>query len=134
MHFEFDHEDKRALHERIEIFQIKQLKMSTIMKQIFIDKFFVPAKAKQEFLNRMNINRSFIKTLNGFTEDAAYERTDEDGNLICITIAVWENEDVLKKAKEAVREEYKKQGFNMPEMLERLHITIDRGLYTKMEN
>jgi len=104
------------------------------MKQIFIDKFLVPAKAKQEFLDRMNINRTFIKTLNGFTEDAAYERTDEDGNLICITIAVWENEDVLKKAKDAVQEEYKKQGFNMPEMLERLHITIDRGLYTKMEN
>ena len=104
------------------------------MKQIFIDKFLVPQNAKQEFLERMNINRSFIKTLNGFVEDAAYERTDEDGNLICITIAVWENEDVLKKAKDAVQELYKKQGFNMPEMLERLHITVDRGIYTKMEN
>ena len=104
------------------------------MKQIFIDKFLVPQKAKQEFLERMNINRSFIKTLNGFVEDAAYERTDEDGNLICVTIAVWENEDVLKKAKDAVQELYKKQRFNMPEMLERLHITVDRGIYTKMEN
>ena len=104
------------------------------MKQIFIDKFLVPEKAKQEFTERMNINRSFIKTLNGFVEDGAYERSDEDGNFICVSIAVWENEDVLKKAKEAVQEEYKKQGFNMPEMLERLHISIDRGIYTKMEN
>jgi heme-degrading monooxygenase HmoA len=104
------------------------------MKQIFIDKFLVPRNAKQEFIERMNINRSFIKTLDGFIEDAAYEHTDEDGNLICITIAVWENEDVLKKAKDAVQEEYKKQSFNMPEMLERLRISIDRGIYTKMEN
>ena len=104
------------------------------MKQILIDKFLVPGKAKQEFLERMNINRSFIKTLDGFIEDAAYERTGEDGNLICVTIATWQNEDVLKKAKDAVQEEYKRQDFNMPEMLERLNITIDRGIYTKMEN
>ncbi len=45
------------------------------MKQIFIDKFLVPENAKQEFIERMNINRSFIKTLNGFNEDAAYERS-----------------------------------------------------------
>jgi hypothetical protein len=104
------------------------------MKQIFIDKFLVPQIAKEEFRERMTINRNFIKTLAGFAEDAAYERTDEDGNLICVTIAVWENENVLKEAKDAVQEEYKRQGFNMPEMLERLHITIDRGIYTKMEN
>jgi steroid delta-isomerase-like uncharacterized protein len=95
----------------------------------FIDKFHVPASAKQEFMERVKINRNFIKNLPGFIEDAAYERTDENGNLVFITIAVWENEDAVNKAKEAVQAEYKKQGFNMPEMLERLNITMDRGMY-----
>jgi predicted ester cyclase/heme-degrading monooxygenase HmoA len=95
----------------------------------FIDKFLVPAKAKQEFLERVKINRNFIKNLPGFIKDAAYERTDENGNLVFITIAVWESEDAVKKAKEAVQAEYQKQGFNMPEMLERLNITMDRGVY-----
>jgi hypothetical protein len=104
------------------------------MKQIFIDKFLVPQNAKQEFVERMAINRNFIKTLHGFIGDDAYERTDEVGNLICITIAVWDNEDVLAKAKDAVQEEYKKQGFNMPEMLKRLHIIQERGIYKKMED
>ncbi len=99
------------------------------MRQIFIDKFLVPEKAKQEFTERVNINRNFIKKLTGFIEDGAYERTDEHGNLIYITIAVWENEDALKKAKEAVQAEYKKQGFNPAEMFERLNITMDRGTY-----
>lgn len=102
------------------------------MKQIFIDRFFVPHAAKQEFTLRMNINRDFIKTLPGFIEDTAYERTDEHGNFLCITIAVWENEDVLNRAKEAVQEEYKKQGFNPAEMLERLQITMDRGTYREL--
>lgn len=95
----------------------------------FIDKFLVPAQAKPEFLQRANINRNYIKTLPGFIEDAAYECNDEQGNMVYITIAVWKNEESLSKAKEAVQAEYKKQGFNPAAMLERLHITMDRGIY-----
>ena len=97
----------------------------------FIDKFLVPANAKTEFMQRVNFNRNFIKKLPGFIEDAAYERTDEKDNIIFITIAVWENEQAVKKAKEAVQAEYKRQGFDLAAMLERLNITIDRGVYTE---
>ena len=95
-----------------------------------IDKFIVPAKEKQEFMQRVNINRAFIKNLDGFIEDAAYERVDEVGNLIFVTVAMWKNEEAINKAKEAVQAEYKKEGFNMPEFLKRLDIKIDRGVYT----
>ncbi|HEY5825297.1 MAG TPA: hypothetical protein VIT44_13075, partial [Cyclobacteriaceae bacterium] len=99
-------------------------------KQIrFIDKFVVPMKAKDVFMERVKTNRSFIKTLPGFIEDHTYERTDENGNLVFITIAVWENEEFVRKAKEAVQAEYKRQGFNMPQFLEQLNISIDRGMY-----
>jgi predicted ester cyclase/heme-degrading monooxygenase HmoA len=100
----------------------------------FIDKFIVPTNAIAEFTQRMNLNRGFIKTLPGFIKDEVYVRTDEDGNQIIITIAVWENEVVLKKAKEAVQAEYKKEGFDPAEMLKRLNITMDRGTYQKMDN
>jgi len=106
-----------------------ETKKSENMKQIFIDKFIVPEKSKQEFLQRVNINRNFIKNLNGFIKDEAYERTDEHGNLIFMTIAVWENEAVLKKAKEAVQASYKKEGFDITEMFTRLNITMDRNIY-----
>ena len=96
----------------------------------FIDKFFIPAAAKAEFYERMHINRSLIKKLPGFIEDAAYEYTDNDGNLVCVTVAQWENKEALNKAKEVVQAEYKKQGFDMPAMLKRLNIVIDRGIYT----
>jgi len=95
-----------------------------------IDKFIVPVKAKQEFMQRVNINRAFIKNLEGFIEDAGYERVDEVGNLIFVTIAIWKNEESINKAKEAVQAGYKKEGFNMPEFLKKLDIKIDRGVYT----
>ncbi|MBT1696204.1 ester cyclase [Fulvivirgaceae bacterium PWU4] len=99
----------------------------------FIDKFFIPAAAKQAFYERMHINRDFIKKLPGFIEDAAYEYTDNDGNLICVTVALWENREALNKAREAVQAEYKKQGFDAAEMFQRLNIKADRGIYTEVE-
>ncbi len=107
----------------------QQQKENIKNKVHLIDKFFVPANSKKEFIERATIIRNFIKKLPGFIGDAAYERTDEHGNLAYITIAVWENEDAVKKAKEAAQAEYKKQGFNPAEMFERLNITMDRGTY-----
>ena len=85
------------------------------------------------FYERTSINRNFIKNLSGFMEDAAYGYTDNDGNLIRITVAVWENIQALNNAKEAVQAEYKKQGFNPAEMLKRLNIVADRGIYTELK-
>ncbi len=109
-------------------------KKSNSSEQVFIDRFMVPEKAKQEFLERMSISRNFIKTLPGFIEDSVYKRVDEQGNLTCITVAVWASEEAMKKARETVQAEYKREGFSLQAMLERLHITIDRGIYTKAEN
>jgi len=107
----------------------KEAEMET--QQVFIDKFFVPKNAKQEFDERANINRNFIKKIPGFIEDNVYERVDEQGNFIVITTAIWKNADAIKKAKEAVQDEYKKEGFDMQGMLKRLNIIIDRGIYKR---
>ena len=100
----------------------------------FIDKFIVPEKAKTEFMERVNINRKFIKQLPGFIKDEAYERKDENGNIVFITIAVWENQGSVEKAKEAVQAEYKKQGFDPAAMFNRLNIVLERGFYKEAEN
>ena len=108
--------------------------MDTKTRQIFIDKFLIPEEAIQEFKDRTKINRNFISKQPGFIKDEAYERFDEKGNLIFITIAVWVNDDAIRNAIAAVQAEYKKQGFNPKEMMERLHITLDRGIYSLSEN
>jgi len=100
----------------------------------FIDKFVVPAAAKKEFLDRMKINRTFIRTLPGFIEDAAYTYTNDKDDLICVTVALWENIEALNKAKEAVQQEYKRQGFDAAEMYKRLNISPDRGIYTVLKD
>lgn len=100
----------------------------------FIDKFFIPSAGIAEFHERMKMNREFLRTLPGFIKDVAYEHPDENGNLICITVAEWTSMDALNKAKEAVQVEYKKEGFNPVEMFQRLHISMDRGIYSEVKN
>ncbi|WP_276371126.1 hypothetical protein [Chryseolinea sp. H1M3-3] len=95
----------------------------------FIDKFIIPTEAKSEFYERMRINRQFIKTLPGFLGDTVYENRDHDGNLNCITIALWESMDAVNNAKELVQAEYRKQNFDPSKMMARLNIKMDRGIY-----
>ncbi len=104
------------------------------MKQIFIDKFVIPQNGKQEFTERMNFNRDFIKNLPGFLGDAAYERTDENGDMIFITVANWESEEALNQAKLKVQAEYQRIGFNPAELLSRLNITMERAVFQPVAN
>lgn len=98
-----------------------------------IDKFFVPAASKAEFYERMHINRSFLQHLPGLIRQDAYAYTDKDDNLVCVTVAQWESKEAIEKAKSAVQAEYKREGFDMQGMLKRLNITIDRGIYTDVD-
>jgi hypothetical protein len=97
-----------------------------------IDRFIVPQPAIDVFMQRVQYNRNFIKKLPGFIHDAAYQHRDEKGNLLFVTVAVWENETVINNAKAAVQAEYKRIGFNMPLFLEQAGITIDRGIYEEV--
>lgn len=97
----------------------------------FIDRFLVPSAGIAEFKQRVAVNRRFIKTLPGFISDAAYEYIDEQGNLVFVTIAQWQNKAAVASAREQVQAEYKRSGFDMPAMMKRLGISMDRGLYTR---
>lgn len=81
----------------------------------FIDKFIVPAAQRNTFFEQMKITREFIKKLPGFLQDEAYEYIDDSGNTVCVTVAHWVNADAVKKAKDAVQAEFKKQGYNAAE-------------------
>ncbi|MFD1875524.1 hypothetical protein [Hymenobacter bucti] len=98
-----------------------------------IDKFFVPAAAKTEFYQMIAMNRGFLQKLPGFIEDAHYEHSDEQGNLRYVTVAAWGSTQAIDSAKEAVQAEYERQGFDAATMIERLGITIDRGIYREVE-
>ena len=103
------------------------------MQVVFIDRFVVPNAAKAEFLERMKINRDFIKTLPGFIEDSAYEEAG-GAESHYVTTALWRDEEAIQKAKAAVTAEYQREGFNLPEFMEKLNIKMERGVYKKLKD
>lgn len=102
------------------------------MEVVLIDRFVLPAASKAEFLERANINRRFIKSLPGFMEDNAYEEDGENESRI-VTVAVWANEEAFENARASVTEYYKQQGFDMPALIKRLRIQMERGIYKKLQ-
>jgi heme-degrading monooxygenase HmoA len=95
----------------------------------FISKYLIPAASKETFLERQHIARAFIHSLDGFVRDYAYERITETGDTEYITIATWINEEAINHAREAVQAENLRTGFDRAEMLQRLNIRLEPGLF-----
>lgn len=95
----------------------------------FIDKFVIPAASMEEFSQRMNYNRNFIKTIDGFIEDKIFVEKNENGFTL-ITIATWKSKEYLADAKTKVQAEYKKINFDPAEFCRRLNIKMERGIYS----
>lgn len=95
----------------------------------FIDRFIVPTASLKEFMERVSINRKLINTLPGFIQDHAYERTIENGDTEFITVAIWASREALDHARETVQAAYQREGFHPAAMVERLGITMNRGIY-----
>lgn len=103
------------------------------MAVFFIDRFIMPAASRAAFMERATINRNIIKILPGFIEDNFYETQTGDEYRV-VTVAVWKNEEAVANAKSVVLETYRQQGFDMPAMLKRLNIQVERGVYSRMES
>ena len=124
--------DRLGFLQQLGIIPVDLTTLTTIKENevYFIDRFLIPAGSMKEFTERMNYNRNFIKNLDGFIEDRAFEQKSDDGNFIVITTATWKSKEHLADAKTKVQSEYKRINFDPAEFYQRLHIQMERGIYS----
>jgi len=103
------------------------------MKKVFIDKIVIPQNAIEQVMERLNYNTEFLQKQPGLIENMHYERPDEQGNLVIVTVATWENASAVEQARAAVQEDYQRMGINLTEKLKEWGVTMDRGLYEVRE-
>lgn len=101
------------------------------MHIVLIDTFIVPEDSKAAFLERTHSIQTFIKTLPGFVEGYVYERKTGASRYNIITTAVWENEEAIGKAQQAMAAEYQRQHFNPQEFIQQLQVKVERGVYER---
>lgn len=100
---------------------------------LLIDTFTVPPEAREIFLKRMNISRTMLRTLPGFIEDHAYEKTAGESKFNYITVATWESEEAISNAKKLVNARYAEEGFDLAEFIKQNRITMERAMYRNIE-
>jgi heme-degrading monooxygenase HmoA len=101
------------------------------MEVVLIDKFIVPEESKGEFLEAVRSSATFLRTLPGFVEGFVYEKTDDESRHNVMTTAAWKDEEAFQNAKKSAAEEFKRIGFNPPEIMKKLKVEIERGVYRR---
>jgi heme-degrading monooxygenase HmoA len=98
---------------------------------VLIDQFIVPEESKVAFLTEVRKSADFLRELPGFVEGFVYESTDGGSRHNVVTTAVWKDEDAFQNAKMRAAEEFQRIGFNPPEIMKKLKVEIERGVYRR---
>jgi heme-degrading monooxygenase HmoA len=94
-----------------------------------LDRFVVPATARDEFLKNINRVHSVLREQRGFIWDAILENDAGPDEFNIVTIAEWENAEVMEPAKAAVMASHRQANCDPQELFRRLDIRMELGNY-----
>jgi quinol monooxygenase YgiN len=98
--------------------------------RVKLDNFSVPAAARAEFLAATARNFAFIRTQPGFLGHLVFEKLSGPSAFTIATIAAWESEDAIARAKTAVGAYYRQIGFDPAAFMAQHGIRGEIGDYT----
>ena len=101
------------------------------MEVVLIDRFTVLEASKVAFLAEVRKSAAFPRTLPGFVDGYIHEDTRGESRHNVITTAAWKDEDAFQNAREKAAEEFQRIGFNPPEIMKKLKVEIERGVYRR---
>lgn len=94
-----------------------------------IDKFVVPAAARDEFLMNMVCTHTLLQAQEGFIGHSVLEQVAGPGEFNFVTIAEWENTEVFERVRMVVAAAQTKATIDQQDMFERLGIRADIAGY-----
>jgi heme-degrading monooxygenase HmoA len=107
---------------------------STTNGHIFrVDKFVVSPQAMDEFMQRVRQTHELLRQQPGFIRDAVLEQSSGPGEFNIVTIAEWQGQDAVDKARTVVKARHQSQGFDPQMLMKRLGIRADIGNYRSVD-
>ncbi|MBY2931257.1 antibiotic biosynthesis monooxygenase family protein [Rhizobium leguminosarum] len=94
-----------------------------------VDKFIVPAAAREEFVVKVMMTHKVLEAQDGFIDHRVLEQVAGPGEFNFVTIAEWENAEVVERARAAVAAAHRAANFDPQEMFARLGIHADIAGY-----
>lgn len=94
-----------------------------------IDKFVVPASARDEFLMKMVCTHTLLQALEGFIGHSVLEQVAGPGEFNFVTIAEWENAEAFERVRMALAAAQATANVDPQDMFKRLGIRADIAGY-----
>ncbi|MFZ2099863.1 MAG: antibiotic biosynthesis monooxygenase family protein [Oricola sp.] len=94
-----------------------------------IDRFTVPAEARDAFLGRIVFIRDFLASQPGCLYNRIAESRRDDGFISMMTIVEWRDRPSMEAARTSVKARYDEIGFNPQAFMTELGIDPDFGLF-----
>lgn len=94
-----------------------------------VDKFVVPAAARDAFLERVMATHAVLRAQAGFMRDLVLEQRGGPGEFNLVTLVEWENAGVVAAASDAVARAHAEAGFDRQTFLAQHGIRADIANY-----
>lgn len=97
-----------------------------------VDKFVVPAEAREEILRKVRATHELLRLQEGFVQDFLLEQFSGPGEFNLVTIVEWENQAAVDNVVPIVKAAQALVGFNPQETLTRLGVRADIANYQRI--
>jgi hypothetical protein len=97
-----------------------------------VDKFVVPAAAREEILAKVKATHEVLRRQDGFVQDFLLEQFSGPGEFNLVTIVEWESQSVVDRVVPIVTAEHARTGFNPQETIARLGVRADIANYQRI--
>lgn len=98
-----------------------------------LDRFLVPAAAREEFLSRVQVTHEILRRQHGFLQDFLIEQKLDSGDYAIATLVEWDSQATVERAVPVVKAAHERMGFNPGEFIARLGIKPEIGFYRAIE-
>jgi heme-degrading monooxygenase HmoA len=101
------------------------------MQVVLIDTFTMPDESKREFLEAVAQSTTTLRRIPGYVEGYIYEKTGGETHNNIVTTTVWQDEQAFENARTQARVEFKKIGFDPANVMSKLQVQMQRGIYKR---
>jgi heme-degrading monooxygenase HmoA len=97
-----------------------------------VDKFVVPAEAREEILGKVRATHELLRLQQGFVQDFLLEQFSGPGEFNLVTIVEWESQAAVDKVVPIVKAAHERIAFNPQETIARLGVRADIANYQRL--
>jgi len=97
-----------------------------------VDKFVVPAAAREEIIGKVKQTHELLRRQDGFVQDFLLEQFSGPGEFNLVTIVEWESQAAVDKVVPIVKAAHERIAFNPQETIARLGVRADIANYQRI--